>query len=82
MMSGSCRCSAANASIAARNRILAGKSFPPFGTYTDARTRLPSVTVTMRDSMSNAGCANTGTSPWSALLTCSETPEYARMPCQ
>ena len=39
---------AANCASAARNCILAGKSLPPFGTYTDAIVAAARSTVTMR----------------------------------
>ena len=40
--------SATNVSSAARNYILAGKSFPPFGTYTDATVTPATSSVTIR----------------------------------
>ena len=66
----------AYSSIASRNLIFAGKSLPPFGTYTDAtvssgRDRA----TTMRFSKSKPGCEKAGRSGNVALRTCSPTPE-------
>src|ERR1051325_2793384 len=36
----------------------------------------------MRDSMSNSGWLNAGAASKAPLRTCSDTPEYARRPCQ
>ncbi len=36
----------------------------------------------MRDSKSKAGWLNTGGAAKSPFRTCSDTPEYARSPCQ
>ena len=52
----------AYASSASRNRILAGKSLPPFGTYTDATVRSPTSTAAMRFSKLKAGWVNVGRS--------------------
>ncbi len=67
--------SAAQRSIASRNRSLAAKSFPPFGTYTEAIVAPSTSTVAIRVSMSKAGWRCGGRIGATSRRTCSPTPE-------
>ena len=73
--------SAAQRSSASRKRSFAAKSFPPFGTYTEARVSSATSATAIRVSTSKGGCPYAGRAGASSRLTCRPTPEYAVSPC-